>query len=128
MNGAFLAHAVARDLVAKFLEDDEPKPEEITLDQAQILECCGSYSAVLDDVEISLEHGKLMLQSRLKGGFPTQETPPGPAFPPFHIGFIGQDRIAMLDPPMKELQGEFLRYTDGSIAWLRWGGRIHARK
>jgi len=57
MNGAFLAHAVARDLVAKFLEDDEPKPEEITLDQAQILECCGSYSAVLDDVEISLEHG-----------------------------------------------------------------------
>jgi CubicO group peptidase (beta-lactamase class C family) len=128
MNGAFLAHAVARDLIAKFLADDEPEPKEITLDQAHRLECCGSYSAVLDDVEISLEQGKLMLQSRLKGGFPTQETPPGPAFPPFHVGFIGQDRIAMLDPPMKELQGEFLRHSDGSIAWLRWGGRIHTRK
>jgi hypothetical protein len=82
---------------------------------------------VLDDVEVSLQHGKLMLHSRLKGGFPTQETPPGPAFPPFRIGFIGQDRIAMIDPPMKELQGEFLRHPDGTIAWLRWGGRIHAR-
>jgi CubicO group peptidase (beta-lactamase class C family) len=128
MNGAFFAHDVARDLVAQFLEDDEPELDEITLDQAQILECCGSYSAVLDDVEISLEHGKLMLRSQLRGGFPTQETPPGPAFPPFRIGFIGPDRIAMLDPSMKELQGEFLRRPDGTIAWLRWGGRIHARK
>jgi CubicO group peptidase (beta-lactamase class C family) len=33
MNGAFLAHEVARDLVAKFLENAEPEPEEITLDQ-----------------------------------------------------------------------------------------------
>jgi CubicO group peptidase (beta-lactamase class C family) len=128
MNGAFLAHAVARDLVAKFLDDDEPEPEEITLDQAQILEYCGSYSAVLDDVEISLEHGKLTLHSRLKGGFPTRETPAGPALPPFRIGFIARDRIAMFDPPMKELQGEFLRHPNGAIAWLRWGSRIHARK
>jgi len=92
------------------------------------LEYCGSYSAVLDDVDISLKHGKLMLQSRLKGGFLTQKTPPGPGFPPFHVGFIGRDRIAMLDPPMKELQGEFLRHPDGGIAWLRWGGRIHSRR
>jgi len=28
---------------------------------------------------------------------------------------------------MKEVQGEYLRRPDGSIEWLRWGFRIHAR-
>jgi CubicO group peptidase (beta-lactamase class C family) len=128
MNGAFLAHSVARDLVANFLQNDEPESAEITLDQVQLLEYCGSYSAVLDDLELSLHDGALMLQSRLKGGFPTQETPAGPTPPPFRIGFIGRDRIAMTEPSMMEAQGEFLRHPDGTIAWLRWGGRIHARR
>jgi hypothetical protein len=38
-----------------------------------------------------------------------------------------RDRIAMTEPPMKDVQGEFIRNPDGSIARLRWGYRIHAR-
>ena len=68
-----------------------------------------------------------MMQPHPKGGFPTADTPPGPTPPPFRVGLIGEDRVAMVDPAFKDIQGEFIRNPDGSIAWLRWGARIHAR-
>jgi CubicO group peptidase (beta-lactamase class C family) len=128
MNGALFARDLVRDLVAKFLGNEEPEPEEITVDRSRMLEYCGYYSAASGDLELSLEVGRLKVQPRPKGGFPTRETPPGPTPPPFRVGFVGSDRVAMVDPPMKEAQGEFLRGADGTIAWLRWGGRIHARQ
>lgn len=79
------------------------------------------------DIEIKTEDGKLMMQPHPKGGFPTTDTPPGPTLPPFRVGLIVEDRIAMVDPAIKDIQGEFIRNPDGSIAWLSWGGRIHAR-
>ena len=33
----------------------------------------------------------------------------------------------MVEPPFNDIQGEFIRNPDGSLAWLRWGSRIHAR-
>jgi hypothetical protein len=35
--------------------------------------------------------------------------------------------VIALDEPFKDSRGEFLRNPDGSIAWLRIGGRVHAR-
>ena len=71
-----------------------------------MLEYCGHYSAASGDLELSLEGSRLKVQPRPKGGFPTQETPPGPTPLPFRVGFVGSDRIAMVDPPMTEAQGE----------------------
>jgi CubicO group peptidase (beta-lactamase class C family) len=127
LNGALFAREVGRDLLAKFLGNDEPEPQEIMLDRSRMLEYCGRYSAASSDLELTVEERRLKVQPRPKGGFPTQETPPGPTPPPFRVGFVGSDRIAMVDPPMTEAQGEFLRRADGTIAWLRWAGRIHAR-
>ncbi|MBV8454331.1 MAG: serine hydrolase [Deltaproteobacteria bacterium] len=128
LNGGLLAREVARDLIRQFLGNDEPEPSEIDLDRSLLLEYCGRYSAALGDLEISLKDGKLTMQPHPRGGFPTQDTPPPRIAPePFRIGFIGSDVIAMIDPPMREIRGEFLRAADGSIAWLRWGARIHRR-
>jgi hypothetical protein len=99
-----------------------------TSNRSLFAEYCGRYSATLTDLEISLNDGKLTMQAHPKGGFPTQDTPPPRIAPePFRIGFIGPDLIAMIDPPMREILGEFLRAPDGSIAWLRWGARIQRR-
>lgn len=95
---------------------------------AQMSEYAARYRAAMDDLEVRLVGGKLIVQPHLNGGFPTIDTPAGPKPPPFRIGFIAPDRIAMFDPPMKDVEGEFLRAPDGSIEWLRWGGRIHARE
>jgi len=39
---------------------------------------------------------------------------------------FAEDRVVILDEPMKDARGEFLRNPDNSIAWLRFGGRVHA--
>ena len=62
-----------------------------------------------------------------KGGFPTPDTPPGPAIPPVRAALCGRDRILLLDPPAEGTTGEFLREPDGRVAWLRIGGRMHRR-
>jgi CubicO group peptidase (beta-lactamase class C family) len=128
MDGGLLTLDVTKGLVAKFLGNDEPEPAEIPMTPSQMAEYSGRYTRSLaGDIEIKTEAGKLMMQPHPKGGFPTTDTPPGPTPPPFRVGLIGEDRIAMVDPAIKDIQGEFIRNPDGSIAWLSWGARIHAR-
>jgi CubicO group peptidase (beta-lactamase class C family) len=126
-SGGFLGREVTKDLVAQFLGNPQSEPEEIAMTEAQIAEYAGRYAATLDDIELLPDAGKLMAQEHPKGGFPTRDTVPGPTKPPpFRVGLIAPDRLAGMDPPYKDEQGEFLRNSDGSIAWLRFNGRIHA--
>jgi CubicO group peptidase (beta-lactamase class C family) len=127
-SGALFAREVTTDLMRRFLGNDEPEPAEIPMAPDRMSEYVGRYGAALDDSEIRFEDGKLSMQSHPNGGFPTAGDPPGPNPPPFRVGFVATDRIAMTGPQMLDFQGEFLRAPDGSIAWLRWGGRIHARQ
>lgn len=127
MSGGLLMTEVTKDLLPKFFGNDESEPAEIPMTPTQMAEYSGLYVQALGDMEIKTEAGKLMVQVHPKGGFPTKDIPAGPPPPPFRIGLVGTDRIAMTEPPMKVVQGDFIRNPDGSIAWLRWGSRIHAR-
>jgi CubicO group peptidase (beta-lactamase class C family) len=126
-NGGLFILDVTKGFVAKFLGNDEPEPAEIPMIPSQLAEYSGRYTRASSDIEIKTEAGKLIIQLHPKGGFPTKDTPPGPTPPPFRIGLIGIDRIAMVEPPIKDIQGEFIRKPDGPIAWLRWAARLHAR-
>lgn len=88
----------------------------------------GRYTSLLADIELTLRDGEFVLQSIPKGGFPKRDSPPMPTPPPTRLAFCGEDRVVALDDPFKDLQGEFLRSTDGSIEWFRFGGRIRARE
>ncbi|MGB8685525.1 MAG: serine hydrolase domain-containing protein [Candidatus Binatus sp.] len=128
MNGGLLNLEVTKGLVAKFLGNDEPEPAEIPMTPSQLAEYSGRYTRTMgEDIEIKTEADKLMMQLYPKGGFPTADTPPAPTPRPFRVGLIDEDRIAMVEPAFKDIRGEFIRNPDGSIAWLRWGSRIHAR-
>ena len=127
ISGGLLGRDVTKDLLAQFLGNFHSEPGEIPVTNEQTAEYAGRYAAALDDIELLPDAGKLIAQIHSKGGFPTRDTKPGPVKPPpFRVGLIAPDRLAMMDPPYKDVQGEFLRNPDGSIAWLRWGGRIHA--
>jgi CubicO group peptidase (beta-lactamase class C family) len=126
-SGGFFNLEVTKGIVAKFLGNDAPEPAEIPMTPAQMAEYSGRYLQAGGDIEVKTTDGKLMAQMIPKGGFPTAGTPAGPTPPPFRLGLVGTDRVAMVEPPFKDIQGEFLRNPDGSIAWLRWGARIHAR-
>jgi hypothetical protein len=86
-----------------------------------------SYASLLDSCELELRDGAFVLQITPKGGFPMKDSPPVPTPPPTRLALCGDDRVIALDAPYKDAQGEFLRNPDGSIAWLRIGGRVHAR-
>jgi hypothetical protein len=42
------------------------------------------------------------------------------------VAFYAADKIIGLDEPFKGARGEFLRNPDSSIAWFRFGNRVHA--
>ena len=77
--------------------------------------------------DLELRDGALILQRIPKRGFPTKDSPAAPTPPPTRLALCGADHVIALDEPLKDSRGEFLRNPDGSIAWLRIGGRVHAR-
>ena len=91
-----------------------------------------SYTGRYENIEmiltIDLKDGELWLGFEHKGGFPTPDSPPLPVPPPVRIGFYEAEKIIVLDDPLKGNYGEFLRASDGTLNWFRFGYRIHRRK
>ncbi|HEY6420096.1 MAG TPA: serine hydrolase domain-containing protein [Candidatus Binataceae bacterium] len=129
MNGGLVMRGAVRAALKEFAGIVEPEPVQIPMSAAQLAEYAGRYTNLLADTEITVGDDSLVVQTIPKGGFPTRNTKAfGPPPPPTRFAFVGADRIAMVEPPMSELQGEFLRNPDGSIAWFRFGGRVRGRE
>ncbi len=111
----------------EYLGVDERPPTPLAVTAEQLAEYAGRYSAALDDITLSPGDGVLTMHFTPKGGFPAKDSPAPPAPPPMRLALCDGDRAVVLDGPMRDTFGEFLRAPDGTIAWLRFGGRIHAR-
>ena len=61
------------------------------------------------------------------GGFPTPDTPPGPAMPPMRFAFYEKDKVIGLDEPYKDALGDFIRDEKGRLQFFRVGGRAHKK-
>jgi hypothetical protein len=61
------------------------------------------------------------------GGFPTPETPPGPALPPMRFAFYEKDKVLGLDEPYKDALGDFFRDDQNRLQFFRIGGRAHRK-
>ena len=70
----------------------------------------------------------LVGQDVYTGGFPTEDTPPPPAPPPYRIGFTDTDRLVILDGVGKDVEGQVIRDESGDLNFLRLGGRLHSRE
>lgn len=105
-------------------------PEAVPMESPEetLLSYVGKYDAAGSLCELYYQDKKLFLQLTDKGGFPTPDSPPTESFPPVRVALYSEDRLVVLDDPLKDLRGEFLRNSDNSIAWLRFSGRIHARQ
>ena len=53
-------------------------------------------------------------------------TPPPQDPPPSRVAFTSDDQFTLLDGPLKDTRGEFLR-SNGAVKWLRVGGRVYRR-
>jgi hypothetical protein len=111
-----------------YLGLEEPEPARVEATAEQLAERAGHYSALLSKVIMRADEDGLILEIVPMGGFPTPDSPPGPKPPPMRAALCDGDSLIVLDDPGKGDRGEFLRDPDGSIAWLRLGGRLHARQ
>ena len=102
------------------------RPETLELSNPQLAEYAGRYEMPLNEVELRLEDGGLVLDLIPKGGFPKPDSPPRPAPPQARVAFHAEDAFHVVEGVMKNARGQFLRDEDGRIQWLRFGLRIHA--
>ncbi len=121
---------VSRELIehlARELGAEREPDGRLELAAEELAAYAGSYEAALGRVDLAVEEDALVLSPLPKGGFPTPDSPPGPAPPPTRIEFVKRDAVVALDDPLKGSRGDFLRGPDGEIAWFRVGGRLHRR-
>jgi hypothetical protein len=103
------------------------KPKALELASENVQEFLGRYENIEMVLTLAAKKGKLRLSFEHKGGFPTPDSPPMPVPDPIRIGFYGEDKFIVLKGAMSGERGEFLRSVDGSLEWLRFGGRIHRK-
>jgi hypothetical protein len=88
----------------------------------------------MQDVKIGTECFDLKVKGRHLiyhhiplGGFPTPDTPPGPALPPMRFAFYERDKVICLDEPYKDALGDFFRDAKDRLQFFRIGGRAHRK-
>jgi CubicO group peptidase (beta-lactamase class C family) len=128
-SGSVLVTDICEWAFEHYLGVTEPKHSFISLAPEKLAAYAGSYAAALTECELSLQNGDLVARMRPKGGFPTKDDAPRTTepSPPVRLGFLDEDTVFGLDAPMRKTPGKFIRNDDGSIAWFRFGGRIHRR-
>jgi CubicO group peptidase (beta-lactamase class C family) len=123
--GGLLNRDVLKWAYEKFCGAVEPELNFLDLAEEKLNEYVGAYEAALTRHELSLKEGVLYWQPSSKGGFPVKTSPPSTTPPaPVRVAFYAEDKFVALDEPFKDTKSEFLRNSDGTIAWFRSGGRI----
>lgn len=102
-------------------------PRPIEKPAGALKEYVGRYQIGTECFDLKTK-GKYLIYHHIPlGGFPTPETPPGPALPPMRFSFYEEDRVIGLDEPYKDALGDFLRDEKGRIRFFRIGGRAHKK-
>ena len=107
-----------------FLGIDLIVPKPVDMPAEDLREHVGKYELPLLAYELKLNKGGLMLHENPRGGFPKPDSPPLPVPPPMRVAFYEKDKVIVLDEPMKNSLGEFLRKPDGSLQYFRLSSRV----
>ena len=102
-------------------------PKPIKVNASELKEYVGSYRIGTEAFDLKIKNGELIYQHIPLGGFPTPDSPPGPAMPPMRVAFFEKDQTLMLDEPMKNGIGDFIRDENGNLQFFRIGGRAHKK-
>ena len=102
-----------------------PEPVYIELETTRYKEYADRYRAELSDAELELSDTGLVYRTFSHNKLNVQPKPPDP--PPSRVAFTSDARFTLLDGPLKDTRGEFLRGSDGLVRYMRVGGRVYRR-
>jgi CubicO group peptidase (beta-lactamase class C family) len=118
---------VTRKAIKAYLGIEITDPVPIDATEETLAQYAGSYIRPFSDVHLGILGDRLIGQIIYKMGFPAKDSPPPPSPPPFAVDLCEEDRLIVLDGPMKSGIADIIRKEDGSIGWLRFG-RIHKKQ
>jgi CubicO group peptidase (beta-lactamase class C family) len=102
-----------------------PTPMEKTA--SELKEYAGRYMIGIECFDLKVKGRHLIYHHIPLGGFPTPDTPPGPAMPRMRFSFYEEDKVIGLDEPYKDALGDFIRDEKGRLQFFRIGGRAHKK-
>jgi len=127
-NGDQVTQAARRCVLKESLGLEVQVPRPVGSGVQELGELAGHYTGYHGDVALGLLAGKLVGQRTYRRGFPNENVPPAPAPPPMSLALCDKDRLVVLDGDLTDATADVLRRADGSIGWLRFGGRLHVRQ
>jgi len=123
-DGRTITGTALKKALKVYLDVDLVIPEPVETPEEDLREYVGNYELPLLAYGLKLKKGRLMLHEKPRGGFPKPDSPPLPAPPPMRMAFYEKDKIIVLDEPMKNSLGEFLRGADGKLQYFRLSSRV----
>lgn len=102
-------------------------PTPIKTTPAERKKYAGKYQIGTECCELKVEGDYLMHHHIPLGGFPTPDTPPGPAREPARLAFYETDKVIGMSGSYKNILGDFIRDDKGKLLYFRIGGRAHKK-
>jgi CubicO group peptidase (beta-lactamase class C family) len=93
----------------------------------ELKEFIGRYKIGTECFDIKVKGKHLVYHHIPQGGFPTPDSPPGPAMPPMRFAFYDQDKLIGLDEPYDGALADIIRDDAGRVEYFRVGGRAHQK-
>lgn len=103
---------------------EAPKPMKNPQDGSELI---GRYRIGAECFDITTKGKYLVYHHIPLGGFPTPDTPPGPALAPMRFAFYDEDHLVGLDEPFNGALADVLRDEKGRVKYFRVGGRAHLK-
>jgi CubicO group peptidase (beta-lactamase class C family) len=102
-------------------------PAPIDVPEVELKPYSGRYKIGTECFDLKVKGKHLIYHHIPLGGFPTPDTPPGPALPPMRFAFYEKDKVIGLDEPYKDALGDFFRDEKDRLQFFRIGGRAHRK-
>ena len=125
--GGLLHGEVTKWAQKTFLGVQEEEAEHLPVPGNRRKELVGRYTAALSDLELKAgSDGDMLIRSISHNVLGVKPAPTDPA--PAPVAFIGEDRFVCLEGPLKDTRAEVLRDPNGTVRWIRAGGRVYRRQ
>ena len=126
-DGGIITNGVFNSALDVYFDTKIELPKPIKTPASALKEFVGRYRIGTECFDLKVRAKYLMYHHIPLGGFPTPDTPPGPAMPLMRFSFYEKDNVIGLDEPYKNALGDFIRDEKGRLQFFRVRGRAHKK-